>query len=97
MQTDGQMTPYERVMTVLALGQPDRVPVVPISKVTGIKSAYYTYRDSLAGVREIARNLGLAKSTAHRLLTALECVRNVEQDAKTGKYRAAGLAIVSIK
>ncbi|MCL5960809.1 MAG: hypothetical protein M1358_16165, partial [Chloroflexi bacterium] len=48
MQTDGQMTPYERVMTVLALGQPDRVPVVPISKVTGIKSAYYTYRDCLA-------------------------------------------------
>lgn len=43
--------------------------------------------DEELGVSEIARRLGVAKSTAHRLLTTL-CSRGlVEQNPGTGKYR----------
>lgn len=43
--------------------------------------------DEELGVSETARRLGVAKSTAHRLLTTL-CSRGlVEQSASTGKYR----------
>ncbi len=39
------------------------------------------------GVSEIARNIGVAKSTAHRLLTTL-CARGfTERDEETGRYR----------
>lgn len=43
--------------------------------------------DEELGVSEIARRLGVAKSTAHRLLTTLMSREFVEQDAATGKYR----------
>lgn len=39
------------------------------------------------GVSELARNIGVAKSTAHRLLTTL-CARGfAERDAESGRYR----------
>jgi len=38
------------------------------------------------GVREIARGLGLAPSTVHRVLTDLESQRIVRADRKTGRY-----------
>lgn len=39
------------------------------------------------GVSELARNIGVAKSTAHRLLTTL-CARGyAERDEETGRYR----------
>lgn len=39
------------------------------------------------GVSELARHIGVAKSTAHRLLTSL-CARGyAEKDAETGRYR----------
>jgi DNA-binding IclR family transcriptional regulator len=39
------------------------------------------------GVSELARRIGVAKSTAHRLLTTL-CVRGLaERDEETGRYR----------
>src|SRR4051794_41898752 len=40
-----------------------------------------------AGVTELARRLGLHKSTASRLLATLQKRGLVEQDAETGKYR----------
>ncbi|MBI3746517.1 MAG: helix-turn-helix domain-containing protein, partial [Chloroflexi bacterium] len=40
-----------------------------------------------AGVTELARRLGLHKSTASRLLSTLERRGLVEQDEETGKYR----------
>ena len=40
-----------------------------------------------AGVTELARRLGLHKSTASRLLATLEKRGLVEQDDETGKYR----------
>ncbi len=43
--------------------------------------------DGALGVSDVARRLGVAKSTAHRLLRTL-CSRGfVEQDAPTGQYR----------
>lgn len=44
-------------------------------------------RDAELGVSDIARRLGIAKSTAHRLLTTL-CSRGlVEKNAASGQYR----------
>lgn len=48
-----------------------------------------------AGVTELARRLGLHKSTASRLLTTLERRGLVEQDEETGKYRL-GLAVIRL-
>ncbi|CEP67490.1 Transcription regulator IclR, C-terminal [Moorella glycerini] len=39
------------------------------------------------GISELSRQLGLGKSTVHRLLNTLVAYRYVEQDAKTTKYR----------
>lgn len=43
--------------------------------------------DGELGVSDIARRLGVAKSTAHRLLQTLASRGFVEQDAHTGQYR----------
>ncbi len=44
-------------------------------------------RESDLGVSELARRLGLGKSTVHRLLTTLAAEGLIEQDARTGNYR----------
>src|SRR5512143_4265791 len=48
-----------------------------------------------AGVTELARRLGLHKSTASRLLATLERRGLVEQDEETGKYRL-GLIVIRL-
>jgi DNA-binding IclR family transcriptional regulator len=48
-----------------------------------------------AGVTELARRLGLHKSTASRLLETLERRGLVEQDEQTGKYRL-GLVVIRL-
>lgn len=48
-----------------------------------------------AGVTELARRLGLHKSTASRLLATLEKRGLVEQDEETGKYRL-GLVVIRL-
>jgi DNA-binding IclR family transcriptional regulator len=48
-----------------------------------------------AGVTELARRLGLHKSTASRLLATLQRRALVEQDDETGKYRL-GLAVLRL-
>src|SRR3990172_11654753 len=48
-----------------------------------------------AGVTELARRLGLHKSTASRLLATLQKRGLVEQDAETGKYRL-GLVVIRL-
>jgi DNA-binding IclR family transcriptional regulator len=48
-----------------------------------------------AGVTELARRLGLHKSTASRLLSTLQRRRLVEQDDETGKYRL-GLVVIRL-
>src|SRR6201994_54973 len=44
-------------------------------------------RESDLGVSELARRLGLGKSTVHRLLTTLAAEGLIEQDPRTGGYR----------
>ncbi len=43
--------------------------------------------DEELGVSEVARRLGVAKSTAHRLLTTLASRGLIEQSVPTGRYR----------
>ncbi len=43
--------------------------------------------DEELGVSEVARRLGVAKSTAHRLLTTLASRGIIEQSSSTGRYR----------
>lgn len=43
--------------------------------------------DGELGVSDISRRLGVAKSTAHRLLQTLASRGFVEQDAESGQYR----------
>ncbi len=43
--------------------------------------------DGTLGVSDVARRLGIAKSTAHRLLQTLSSRGFVEQDRTTGQYR----------
>jgi DNA-binding IclR family transcriptional regulator len=43
--------------------------------------------DEELGVSEVARRLGVAKSTAHRLLTTLASRKLIEQNHENGRYR----------
>jgi IclR family transcriptional regulator, KDG regulon repressor len=45
--------------------------------------------DTLLGVTELSRRLGLSKSTVHRLASTLTKERLLEQDPATGAYRLA--------
>lgn len=55
----------------------------------------FTARRRSFGVSELARTLGLSKSTAHRLLTTLAAEHLVEQDPESGHYRL-GLAVYDL-
>jgi DNA-binding IclR family transcriptional regulator len=55
----------------------------------------FSSREREFGVSELARRLGLGKSTVHRLLVTLAEQHLVEQDELTGKYRL-GLAIYDL-
>ena len=55
----------------------------------------FSHADQELGVTELARRLGLSKSTTHRLVATLEAERLLEQDQKTGKYRL-GLALYEL-
>ena len=47
------------------------------------------------GVSDLARHLGIGKSTAHRLLTTMVDERVLEQDLRSGRYRL-GLAVMDL-
>jgi len=55
----------------------------------------FSYRERELGVSELARRLGLGKSTAHRLVATLAAEHLLEQNRETGKYRL-GLAIYDL-
>lgn len=55
----------------------------------------FSHADQELGVSELARRLGLGKSTTHRLVATLEAERLLEQDPATGKYRL-GLALYEL-
>lgn len=55
----------------------------------------FSYGSREIGVTEVARRLGIGKSTAHRLLHTLAEERLLEQDPDTGAYRL-GLAMYEL-
>jgi IclR family acetate operon transcriptional repressor len=55
----------------------------------------FTTSDREWGVSDLARRLGIAKSTAHRLLATLTDEGLLEQDPDTGRYRL-GLAVFDL-
>ena len=55
----------------------------------------FSEADTELGVTELARRLGLSKSTAHRVLATLAAERLLEQDQETGRYRL-GLALYEL-
>ncbi|CAN5195987.1 IclR family transcriptional regulator [soil metagenome] len=55
----------------------------------------FSYRERELGVSELARRLGLGKSTAHRLVATLAGEHLLEQNRETGKYRL-GLAVYDL-
>ena len=63
----------------------DRYRVQVVDRVLEILEAFSIDTPEL-GVSELSRAIGLNKGTAHRLLSALERHRLVEQDQTTGRY-----------
>jgi IclR family transcriptional regulator, KDG regulon repressor len=55
----------------------------------------FTSADREWGVTDLARKLGIAKSTAHRLLATLTDEGLLEQDTESGRYRL-GLAVFEL-
>jgi DNA-binding IclR family transcriptional regulator len=55
----------------------------------------FSAKDREFGVSDLARRLGLGKSTVHRLLVTLASEHLVEQDPDTGRYRL-GLAVYDL-
>ena len=55
----------------------------------------FTGMDADLGVSDVARRLGISKSTAHRVLATLAAERLLEHDPQTGRYRL-GLALYEL-
>jgi IclR family acetate operon transcriptional repressor len=88
MTTDGRPPP-ERA----GPSHPPPSPVQSVDRAAGILE--FLGRQEEAGVTEIAAELGVHKSTASRLATALELRGLIEQSEERGKYRL-GLGLVRL-
>jgi DNA-binding IclR family transcriptional regulator len=75
------------------LAERDAGPVQSVDRAVAILEILA--RDGEAGVTEVARELGVHKSTASRLLAALDRRELVTQDAARGKFRL-GVGIVRL-
>ena len=75
-----------------AVADLDRISVRSVDRAVSLLLALGNV-DSGVGVTEIARSLGLHKSTASRLLATLQKRGLVDQDGQSGKYRL-GVAMV---
>src|SRR6202021_213137 len=74
-------------------GRDDAGPVQSVDRAVAILEILA--RDGEAGVTEVARELGVHKSTASRLLAALDRRELVAQDAARGRYRL-GVGLVRL-
>jgi IclR family transcriptional regulator, KDG regulon repressor len=74
-----------------------RLMVAPLSSVTNAVRVLKSFNaiDREWGVTEMARHLGLSKSSAHRLLSTMAQEELLGQDPDTGKYYV-GLALVDL-
>ena len=78
---------------VVRVGREDAGPVQSVDRAAAILEILA--RDGEAGVTEVARELGVHKSTASRLLAALDRRELVTQDTARGRFRL-GLGIVRL-
>jgi DNA-binding IclR family transcriptional regulator len=83
----------QRVAVITETGREDAGPVQSVDRAVAILEILA--RDGEAGVTEVARELGVHKSTASRLLAALDRRELVAQDAARGRFRL-GIGIVRL-
>ena len=78
--------PSTTAAAVAARAQGDRESVRSVERAATILMSLSTWTGS-AGVTDLARSVGMHKSTTSRLLSTLMSRGLVEQDAETGKYK----------
>ena len=78
--------PSTTAAAVAARAQGDRESVRSVERAATILMSLSTWTGS-AGVTDLARSVGMHKSTTSRLLSTLMSQGLVEQDAETGKYK----------
>ena len=76
------------------LTEEGRTRLSSVSNAIALMKAF-SDEESELGVSMLARRLGLAKSTAHRLASTLARAGMLEQDEKTGRYRL-GMAVFEL-
>src|SRR6516165_10405457 len=69
-----------------AAGQPGRATLASVRNAARVLRAFSRAGQEL-GVTELARQLGLSKSTVHRLVTTLTAERLLERGSTPGRYR----------
>src|ERR1700749_901656 len=69
-----------------AAGQPDRAPLASVRNAARVLRAFSRAGQEL-GITELARQLGLSKSTVHRLVTTLTAERLLERGNTPGRDR----------
>src|SRR6266705_4780221 len=77
------MTTGERAT---AAGQPDRATLTSVRNAARVLRAFSRAGQEL-GITELSRQLGLGKSTVHRLVTTLAAERLLERGSTPGRYR----------
>src|SRR6266704_3424784 len=77
------MTTGERAT---AAGQPDRATLASVRNAARVLRAFSRAGQEL-GITELSRQLGLGKSTVHRLVTTLAAERMLERGSTPGRYR----------
>jgi IclR family transcriptional regulator, KDG regulon repressor len=83
------MTPQDRVMAKRSTGRTESRRRERLSSVTTAIRLLKAFSEDEVdiGISALAKRLGIAKSTAHRLATTLVAEGLLEQDADNGKYR----------
>jgi IclR family KDG regulon transcriptional repressor len=69
-----------------AAGQPGRATLASVRNAARVLRAFSRAGQEL-GITELARQLGLSKSTVHRLVTTLTAERLLERSSTPGRYR----------
>ncbi|WP_094607216.1 Transcriptional regulator KdgR [Sporomusa silvacetica DSM 10669] len=66
-----------------------------VEKALKVLETIATTNEGELGVKDVSERLGLARSTAHRILSTLEKLEYVVQNQKTGKYKS-GVKLIHI-
>jgi IclR family KDG regulon transcriptional repressor len=80
------MTVPAPVPAVAARAEPDRAQLASVRNAARVLRAFSRAGQEL-GITELSRQLGLGKSTVHRLVTTLTAERLLERGSTPGRYR----------